>query len=231
MAGAQWTCLQPKKLAINPYVESAEDEWKFWHKTFTNFIEAMPEGDGALDKLTVLTAYLTSPIYKLISEETNYDDAMAALEKLFVKPENQLYVRHRFMTAHQDDWESIDQFAMRIDEMSQDCRFVPVSAQQYKDEMKRDSFIGGIFSNFIKERLLEYKTLTFNEAYEKAKALQLATPKSKYEFNFEISSSESGVKKDKNSPEPDKDNSDGVSVQGEMLLQPILAGGQISPLS
>ena len=184
MAYTQWKCLRPEKLAIDPHAKSAEDEWKFWHKTFTNFIEAMPGGDGALDKLTVLTAYLTSPIYKLISEETNYDDAMAALEKLFVKPENQLYVRHRFMTAHQDGYESTDQFALRINKLSQDCRFVPVSAQQYKDEMKRDSFIGGIFSNFIKERLLEYKMLTFDEACEKARALELDLHDNGSEMDF-----------------------------------------------
>ena len=39
----------------------------------SNFIAAMPQGDDALDKLSVLTAYLTAPIYKLVSEETTYE--------------------------------------------------------------------------------------------------------------------------------------------------------------
>ena len=40
--------------------------------------------------------------------------------------------------------------------------------------MKRDSFISGISSNFIRERLLESRTLTFTAAYEKVRALELA---------------------------------------------------------
>ena len=39
--------------------------------------------------------------------------------------------------------------------------------------MKRDSFISGISSTFIRERLLENQTLSFNQAYEKARALEL----------------------------------------------------------
>ena len=40
--------------------------------------------------------------------------------------------------------------------------------------MKTDSFISGILSNIIRQRLLENRTLTFVEAYEKARALELA---------------------------------------------------------
>ena len=40
--------------------------------------------------------------------------------------------------------------------------------------MKRDSFINGISSNFIRERLLKDRTLNFTATYEKARALELA---------------------------------------------------------
>ena len=40
--------------------------------------------------------------------------------------------------------------------------------------MKTDAFISGISSNIIRQRLLENRTLTFVEAYEKARALELA---------------------------------------------------------
>ena len=88
MANFEWKCLQPKKLAIDPNAVSAEDDWKFWYKTFTNFVAAMPQGYNAIDKLNILTAYLTAPIYKLISKETTYDGAIATLRTLFVKPEH-----------------------------------------------------------------------------------------------------------------------------------------------
>ena len=173
-ARTEWKCLQPEKLAIDPNATSAEDDWKFWYKTFSNFIAAMPQGDDALDKLSVLTAYLTAPIYKLVSEETTYDGAITALKNLFVKPKNQVYARHMLASAQQNVCESIDEFVLRINKLSQECDFVAVNAQQYQDDMKRDSFINGISSNFIRQRLLENRTLTFTEAYEKARSLELA---------------------------------------------------------
>ena len=39
--------------------------------------------------------------------------------------------------------------------------------------MKTDSFFSGILSNIIRQRLLENRTLTFVEAYKKARALEL----------------------------------------------------------
>ena len=99
MANSEWKCLQPEKLAIDPNAVSAEDDWKFWYKTFTNFVAAMPQGDNAINKLNILTAYLTAPIYKLISEETTYDGAIATLQTLFVKPKHEIYARHKLATA------------------------------------------------------------------------------------------------------------------------------------
>ena len=48
-----------------------------------------------------------------------------------------------------------------------------MTAVQYEDAMKRDSFISGISSSPIRQRLLESRTLTFSEAYEEARALEL----------------------------------------------------------
>ena len=101
MTTAEWKCLQPEKLSINPNAGTAEDEWKFWHKTFTNYIQAMPRGENALNKLNLFKAYLTAPVYKIICGETTYDDAITALENLFVKPKNEIYARHELATAFQ----------------------------------------------------------------------------------------------------------------------------------
>ena len=174
MAQANLKFLQPEKLAIDPSSSSAEDDWKFWFKTFSNFINALPGGENALKKLDVLTAHLTAPLYKLIQEETTYERAIGTLQKLFVKPRNEIYARHLLATARQNISESIDEFVLRIDKLSQNCSFTAVTALEYKDAMKTDSFISGISSSIIRQRLLENRTLTFVEAYKKARAFDLA---------------------------------------------------------
>ena len=135
----------------------------------------MPQGDDALDKLRVLTAYFTAHIYKLVSaEETTCDGAITALKNLLVKTKNQIYAWHMLASAQQNVCESIDEFVLSINKLSQECDFVAVNAQQYRNDMKRDSFINGISSKFIRQRLLENRTLTFTEAYKKARSLELA---------------------------------------------------------
>ena len=169
MANAEWKYLQPEKLTIDPNSHLAEDEWKFWLKIFTNFVKALPRGENTINKLKVLTAHLSAPIYKLISEETTYESAVTALQKLFVKPKNEIYARHMLATTKQDTDESVDEFILRINKLSQDCNFTAVSAQEYKDDIKRYSFINGLSSNFIRQRLLENRTLlAFTETYEKS---------------------------------------------------------------
>ena len=43
MANTEWKYLQPEKLTIDPNSHLAEEEWKFWLKTFINFVEALLE--------------------------------------------------------------------------------------------------------------------------------------------------------------------------------------------
>ena len=105
-------------------------------------------------------------------------ELIATLRTLFVKPKHEIYARHKLATARQNESESVDEFVLRINKLGQDCNFVAVNAQQYRDDM-RDSFISGISSRFIRERLLENRTLTFTQAYEKARALEIAKLNSK----------------------------------------------------
>ena len=76
MAQANLKFLQPEKLAIDPISSSAEDDWKLWFKTFSNFINALPGGENVFKKLDLLTTHLTAPLYKLIQEETTYERAI-----------------------------------------------------------------------------------------------------------------------------------------------------------
>ena len=76
--------------------------------------------------------------------------------------------------AKQDTGESVDKFILRINKLSQNYNFTAVSAQEYKDDMKRDSCINGLSSNFIRQRLLENSTSTITEGHEKARSIELA---------------------------------------------------------
>ena len=85
------------------------------------------ENEAEINKLNLLTAHLTAPIYKVIAGETTYDNAVAALKRLYVKPRNEIFARHLLATAQQKDGESIDEFVLRLNGLSQNCNFVAVT--------------------------------------------------------------------------------------------------------
>ena len=63
---------------------------------------------------------------------------------------------------------------MRLSTIARGCAFADVSAKQYQDEMVLGSFIRGIDDTFIRQRLLETKTLTLEDAVNNATILRRA---------------------------------------------------------
>ena len=49
-----------------------------------------------------------------------------------------------------------------------------MTAEQHRLELMRDAFIAGMSSIPIRQRLLENRTLTFQQAYDQARAQELA---------------------------------------------------------
>jgi len=74
--------------------------------------------------------------------------------------------------------ESIDNFVVRLKRLSQECECQAVSAERYRFELMRDAFITGIQSHVIRQRLLEKSALNFEDAFRKAREMELAFKKS-----------------------------------------------------
>ena len=68
--------------------------------------------------------------------------------------------------------------------LSKDCTFKTVSAEQHREDLRRDAFINGLSSSAIRQRLLEKDDLTLQIAFEHAYTLHRA---------YEQSSSYSGA--------------------------------------
>ena len=58
--------------------------------------------------------------------------------------------------------------------LSKDCNFKSVSAEKNREDFIRDSFINGLQSKGIRQRLLENKTLDLKTAFDQARALEMA---------------------------------------------------------
>ena len=164
--------LRPGRLDTNPKSPSAADEWRHWQCTFSNFLRAL-EGHE-IKKLDTLINYLSPSVYKYIADCTTFDDAIKRLEELYVQPKNEVFARHLLSTRKQQTSESVDEYFQELKQQSKDCNFQAVTAEKYRDEYIRDSFISGLLSGSIRQRLLEKKTLDLDRAVTISRSLSVA---------------------------------------------------------
>ena len=164
--------LKPTRLDTDPNSSTAEKDWLHWIRTFENFVASLPtEG---LNKLKVLTNYVSPQIFEYIEQCDAYEEALAVLRALYIKPTNEVFARHLLATRRQKSGESVDEFLQALKTLAKDCKFKDVTASVYRDEAVRDAFITGLQSNSIRQRLLENSTLDLNTMFTQARTLHAA---------------------------------------------------------
>ena len=129
-------------------------EWTHWICTFENFIESLPQ-DPPPDKLKLLINYVSSTAFSHIADCQEYSEAITILKKVYVKPKNIIFARHQLPTSKQLSSESIDVYVQSLKLLARECEFKAVTAEIYGNEAIRDSFITGLASPTIRQRMLE----------------------------------------------------------------------------
>ena len=168
--------LRPERLGTDPNSSDASSEWTHWKCTFENFLGTLT--DPKLNKLSVLTNFVSPRNFQYIESCATYEEAIKALESIFKKPVNEIYARHKLATRRQQPNETIDDFLRALQSLSKSCNFKSVTAVESRDEYIRDAFITGLQSSTIRQRLLENKTLSLNTMFDQARALDSAVQNS-----------------------------------------------------
>ena len=164
--------MKPNKFDEDPASSQATAAWRYWKRTFLNFLDSaqVPEPQ----KLNVLINFVGLRVYEIISEIETYTEAMALLEETYVKPKNTIFARHLLATLKQEPGDTLEQFLQKLQLLAKDCEFKAVTAEQYRDNSIREAFISGMASSIIRQRLLEKKTLDLKSAVELARSLEMA---------------------------------------------------------
>lgn len=164
--------MQPARFDVDPSSSTASQQWSHWYRTFKNFITVVKAKEN--EKLDLLINYVSPTVYEYISEYTTFKEAIKILDTLYIKPKNEIFARHKLATRHQLTGESVDQYVESLKLLSKDCNFVDVTAAQNRDDFIRDSFINGLLSRHIRQRLLENITLPLKNAINQARSLEMA---------------------------------------------------------
>lgn len=166
--------LKPERFEADPLAgQNHQQQWLHWKKTFQNFLEVSKVTEDEY-KHRLLINFVSPNIYEYIANANSYESAILALEALFVKPKSEIFARHKLASRKQQPEETIDQYLESLKLLSKECSFKAVTGDEYERDFIRDSFIAGLASPVIRQRLLEHMTLTLDEAHTKARSLESA---------------------------------------------------------
>ena len=163
--------LRPERFDCDPNASTASSEWNHWKTTFDNFIATYDTQE--INKLHTLINLISPKVYNYIIGLT-YDNAIKKLSDIYLKPKNTIHSRHLLATRMQKMDEDIDTYLQNLRLLARDCNYQDVTADIYTDESILISFISGLSSNSIRQRLLENKSLNLEDAISQARALESA---------------------------------------------------------
>ena len=91
--------LKPDRLDVDPQSLTAEKVFKHWKKTFDNFLTQLeainpgrqPAERVEINKLDILTNFVSAAVYCCIEESTTYTSAVKTLEKALAKSKNKTF--------------------------------------------------------------------------------------------------------------------------------------------
>lgn len=164
--------LKPSRLDVDPNSPTAAKQWKHWKRTFDNFITEC--GADAPDKFRSIINFISADVFEYVEECTNYIEVIDTLTRLYIKTPNKIFARYELATRKQKPNESLDEFLEELRKLGKHGNFEAVTAEVYRSEMIRDSFINGLSSNYIRQSLLENAELTLDQAYQQARTLHIA---------------------------------------------------------
>ena len=164
--------LRPERFDSLPNVSSSAKEFTHWFRTFENFVAVLPQEN--LDKLVVLTNFLSPDVFEFISECETYEEAVEILRRAYVKPPSVVFARHTLSSRRQAQGETVDEYMQVLKALSKDCQFQSVTAVEHREQYIRDTFIAGLSSKHIQQRILENNTTELSSVFLEARSLESA---------------------------------------------------------
>ncbi|XP_072118179.1 uncharacterized protein [Mobula birostris] len=165
--------LRPEKLDLNPQTPEAGNAFELWLACFEVYLEEIKATDPVA-KRRVLLSRVSPRVYSLIREQPNYNGAMNARKRQYLRPINSVYARHRLATRQQRPGESSAEFVRALQTLVRACNCQELTAAQHTELLVRDTFVTGTRSVYVRQRLLEKADLTLSSAMELADTLEAA---------------------------------------------------------
>ena len=173
MSGMERQLLRPKELSVEPETPDAAQVFAFWLRTVEDFLSSLREFQDPQVNAQGIVSCLSPAIFPYVEDAASYDEIVDILKRLYLK-KNNVYARHLLVSRKQTPGESISEYLQALKILAKECSFTEGSANAYREELTCDSFINGLASSSVRQRLLEKDDLTLVQAYELAPNVKLS---------------------------------------------------------
>ena len=86
---------------------------------------------------------MTHNVFDYVEDYGDFDSVVNTQNK-HIKTPNDIFARHLLANRRQQSGESLDEFLQQLRKLSKDCNLKDVTADQYREELVRDSFFNGL---------------------------------------------------------------------------------------
>ena len=141
--------LRPDTFNADPTSSNGSKELLHWKTRFEKFIASI-DNVTETNKLDLLINYVSTEVYAYISDATDYNTSITALDNVFNPKKNSIFARHLLNTCKQDSSQTVDAYYQKLQFLAKDCDFNAVDAAQHQSQAIRESFIASLQSSDIR---------------------------------------------------------------------------------
>ncbi|XP_072333216.1 uncharacterized protein [Scyliorhinus torazame] len=109
----------------------------------------------------------------MIEKAAMYKAAVTTLKAHFMKTVNEVFARHLLTTRRQRAGESLDEYLENLTLLARNCSYRDVTAEEHMNRQIRDTYVAGVRSNYIRQRLLDNGTTDLWDMVKLATSLEV----------------------------------------------------------
>ena len=94
---------------------------------------------------------MTHNVFDYVEDCADFDSVMKTLQNLYIKTPNEIFARHLLANRRQQSGESLNEFLQQLRKLSKYCNLKDVTADKYREELVRDSFINCLSLPLIRQ--------------------------------------------------------------------------------
>jgi len=164
--------LLPEKLDLEPE-EGSERAYKNWRRRWNDYLDESGLATAVdVRKRRALFGRVGLKISDCLEGKETYGDTIDALDTLYVKKRNELFLRHQAMKIRQKELD-MRKFGLLIREKLRLCKWANRTAKEAEEDLAKIILIEGLTAGSIRQRLLEETDdRSFQQLLDQAEVLE-----------------------------------------------------------